>query len=71
MEIIIKATDKITTMDGVQVRVWDGVTEDGIKCTVFVHRIAIPIETPECGLDRELQMKMPPGRAVDLRMVLP
>ena len=41
MKIEITATEHLTDIDGVPVRLWDGVTENGIKCRVFVHRLAV------------------------------
>ena len=41
MEIKITSTEKITIVGNVPVRVWEGVSESGVKCFVFVHRIAV------------------------------
>jgi hypothetical protein len=41
MRLMIEATPTVTTIDGVPVRLWEGTTEDGIPCRVFVHRIAV------------------------------
>lgn len=71
MEIQIKSTDQLTTIDGVTVRLWQGVTADGIPCQVFVHMIAA-IEDGKgatAALDRELK-ELPPPREVALRAIL-
>lgn len=64
MEIIIKATDQLTTIDGVPVRAWEGVTERGTRCTLFVHLIAVHKDEDSAQFDRELKEQLPPGRHV-------
>jgi hypothetical protein len=50
-------------IDGVSVRVWEGATDEGGVCYVFVHRIAVPtgeaILSEEC--DRELLEQRQPN----------
>jgi hypothetical protein len=70
MKITMIATDQITRLDGVQVRVWEGVTERGIPCKVFVHRVAVRENQNTADFDRELKEQMPPGRLVDFMKVL-
>jgi hypothetical protein len=48
MELIVRSTDKVTQLDGVPVRVWEGMTTDGQVCLLMVHRVVIPTE--ETGL---------------------
>lgn len=70
MKITIVSTDQITEIDGVPVRAWLGVTEDGIECDVFVHRVAVR-DDRDCGrFEAELKEKLPPGRMVPLRLIL-
>jgi hypothetical protein len=45
-------------LDGVEVRVWNGVTEDGIQVFLFVHRIATHADVKGMLLDRELPVAM-------------
>ena len=70
MELLITATDQLTHVDGVPCRVWEGHTEEGVRCLVFVHRIAVPESEDSAAFDRELQTQVPPGRWVDLRYIL-
>jgi len=70
MKVTIMATEKLTNLDGVPVRVWEGVTEGGTACIVFVHRIAVRADEDAAEFERELKERMPPGRAIDLRQVL-
>lgn len=70
MNITITSTDQLTHMDGVPVRVWNGVTEKGVRCKVFVHRIAVHESADAEQFDRELKEELPPGRVIPLRNVL-
>lgn len=70
MKVQMEATDKITTLDGVPVRLWEGTTEQGTKCKVFVHRIAVHKDVDCSQFEAELDERMPPGRLVDLRQIL-
>ncbi len=75
MKITITSTDQITELGGVPVRVWDGVTESGIACKVFVHRLAVLNGADTTEFDRELHgMSVPPELAtrtfIPLRNIL-
>lgn len=70
MKMTIEATDQLTHMDGVPVRVWKGKTEGGVECFVFVHRIAVHQDADCSQFERELSERMPPGRVFDLRHIL-
>jgi hypothetical protein len=71
MKIEITATEKVTRIEGVPVRLWEGVTERGTKCMVFVHRIAVhKKDIGQRDFEIELQEGLPPGRVVDLRQIL-
>lgn len=65
MRITITATDKITTLDGIPCRIWEGVTDRGIQCHVFVHRLAVLNEGDRCDeFDRELKETYPPSAEI-------
>jgi len=70
MKITMEATEKITRLEGVPVRLWEGVTESGIKCQVFVHRIAVHLDQDPTEFERELKEQMPPGQVFSLRDIL-
>lgn len=70
MKLTIESTDKLTHIDGVAVRVWNGVTEKGTKCLVFVHRVAVAETEDATDFERELSEQLEPGRTVALRNVL-
>lgn len=70
VKIRILSTDEITELDGVPVRVWQGVTEQGARCFVFVHRIAVCTDEDATEFDRQLSQTLRPGQTVPLRVVL-
>jgi hypothetical protein len=41
MKIQMESTEHVITVDGVECRVWNAVTENNTQCFVFVHRIAV------------------------------
>lgn len=42
MKILMESTEHVVTVDGVECRVWNAVTEKNhTQCFVFVHRIAV------------------------------
>ena len=61
MKLQIEATDTVTTIDGVPVRLWKGWTENGIACAVMVHRIAVLHFEDTAEFDAQLAEQLPPG----------
>jgi hypothetical protein len=70
MKLTIESTPHTTAIDGVPVRVWNGTSEFGVPCKVFVHRIAVALEEDQAQFDLELLSKLEPGRFIDLRQIL-
>jgi len=71
MTIKIKATEVITDINGVPVRLWEGTTEAGIKCKVFVHRLAVHKDDDASQFEKELEEQMPPTiQGIDIRHIL-
>lgn len=70
MKMQIESTDQITDMGNVPVRVWKGITESGVPCLVFVHRIAVLNSEDQSQFDAELKEMLPPGRTVPLSAIL-
>jgi hypothetical protein len=71
MKIAIEATDKLTMFDGVPVRMWEGVTERGTRCKVFVHRIAVHNDEDSSQFEAELAEQLPPApQPINLRQIL-
>ena len=60
MKMLIESTGDLVSIDGVQTRRWVGVTENGERCEVFIHRVEInPFDYP-AELERDLlEQKQP------------
>jgi hypothetical protein len=41
MKIQMESTEHVVSIDGVECRIWNAVTDTNIPCLVFVHRIAV------------------------------
>jgi hypothetical protein len=79
MKITMESTARIVTIqarmfsDGIQCRVWEGVTERGIKVQCLVARIAVLSTDDTSQFEAELQEARPPSADVDafpMRMIL-
>lgn len=70
MKINIETTSQITLVGGVQCRAWDGVTEGGIRCKVFVHRVVIHKDQDASEFEKELLEQPASGSVVPLSDVL-
>jgi hypothetical protein len=70
LQLTITPTDQLTEMSGAAMRVWDGRTADGVRCVVFVHRLAVPDGEETAAFERALQEQLPPGRVVPLRQIV-
>jgi hypothetical protein len=64
VKITIESTDLVTTLDGVRVRVWKGITARGVACTVFVHRLSVREGHDATEFEHELAEQASPGRVV-------
>jgi len=70
VEITIKSTEKLTDINGVPVRLWEGVAKSGIKCKVFIHRIAVHKDEDVALFKKELEEQTQPGQYISLRDIL-
>lgn len=70
MQITIESTDQVTRIGQVPVRVWNGVTEDGTPCKVFVHRLAVRDDQDTERFVRQLTEQLPPGRFLSLSQIM-
>ena len=75
MKIEIESTDTLTTYNGGKVREWNGTTERGIPCTVYVAGVRVHREQDCSQFEQELKEAKPPLEAVaqaayDLRQIL-
>ena len=70
MKILITPTDTLTKIEEAPVRLWNGVTDKGAECKVFVRLIAVVTSENMEAFDRELKEQLPPGTVIPLRQVL-
>jgi len=67
MKITIESTTKITNLDGVPARVWEGETESGIKLHCYITRIAIDKDEVRADeFQNELQEQKVPSTEIVL-----
>lgn len=66
MKITIESTNKIVEFNGVPARIWEGMTESGIKVHCFVTRIAIDEnETRTTEFEDELSETRKPSAEIE------
>lgn len=76
MKLILENTRKTVELNGVPARVWEGVTESGIKVHVYVTRIAVGKDEPAEAIEQfqkelqETRVPSPEVQAIPLRMIL-
>jgi len=70
VKLQIESTDEVLDVDGVKCRIWRGVSERGVQCFVFVHRLAVHIDEDSEQFDRELLDQLTPGRVIPLNKIL-
>ena len=73
MKIQMHSTTKIVHLNGVPARIWEGVTEGGVECHVYVTRVAVTKESDTSEFEKELQEHSAPSaeiEAVPLRLIL-
>jgi hypothetical protein len=74
MKITIESTTKITNLNGVPARIWEGVSENGVKIHCFITRVAIDKDEPNSEqFEKELKEHKPPTpeiEAIPLRMII-
>ena len=71
MQLQIEATEHIVEIEGVQCRLWEGTTVNGVPCKVFIHRIAVANDDDQSQFDEELrEMPAPRLPAIPLSAIL-
>jgi len=74
MKITIESPTKITHLNNVPARIWEGTTESGIKVHCYITRIAIDKDEPRSAeFEKELQEQKVPSpeiEAIPLRMII-
>jgi hypothetical protein len=73
VKVQLESTTKIVKLNGIDCRVWEGITEHGIKCHAYIPRIAASPDQDLSQFDQELAEQRPPSpeiEAIPMRMVL-
>jgi hypothetical protein len=79
MKLTIESTDQIVTVvdektrHSIPARVWEGKTESGIRCFLYVTRIMVHEDDDNSQFERELQEHRKPSfefGAIPLRMII-
>lgn len=74
MNVHLHSTSKIVHVNNVPARIWEGVTESGIKVHAYITRIAIDEnELDKSQFEQELQEHKKPSAEIDaipLRLIL-
>jgi hypothetical protein len=60
MEIQLRSTSVIREIDGIQMRMWQGVTRSGVPIMAMVARIAVKLEEDQTEFLAELSETCPP-----------
>jgi hypothetical protein len=64
MKITIENTTRIITANGIPCRVWEGVSERGVKVQCLIPRIAALADQDLGQFEAELQEQRPPSDAM-------
>ena len=73
MEITLRQTSKIVTLNNLPARLWEGQTASGIPIHAFITRIGVTKEADLSEFERELESvtpMTPEMEAIPLRMIL-
>lgn len=76
MQITIHNTTKITELNGIPCRIWEGETSSGIKVHAYITRVSVDVNEPEAVHDffktelMEMSAPSPEVQAIPLRMIL-
>jgi hypothetical protein len=70
MRITMTSTEQLTHFNDVPVRMWRGMTERGIPCLVFTHRLVAATPEDLARFETEVQETLEPGYVVELRQIL-
>ena len=70
MKLALESTPFLVALQGVQYRVWRGLTDDGVACRVFVRLVAVCHAEDAPALGRALREQLPAGFPVPWEAVL-
>lgn len=73
MKAQLESTSKIITVNGIEARVWEGLTENGIRFHAFIVRVGVEKTSDLSQFEAELKETRPPSpevAAYPARMIL-
>jgi hypothetical protein len=74
MKITIEPTDKIVTLppNMTEARVWEGVSEAGVKCYLVIPRVAVKSSEDNSEFEKELRKtpQKPWDKSIDIRLII-
>jgi hypothetical protein len=65
MKITLESTTKVTALNGVECRLWEGETAAGVKCSALIPLIMAKSDSDLVEFERELREKIPPSPFCD------
>jgi hypothetical protein len=61
MKITIESTGKMACVEGVRCRIWNGITDRGVKCEFYVMTIAVDADADQSEFEREFGLNSQPA----------
>ncbi len=65
MDIQLRSTNVIKKIDGIEMRIWEGVTRSGVPIVAMVARIAVKMDEDQTEFLKELRETSPPNVSSD------
>lgn len=63
MKVTLENTTRVVSLNGIDCRVWEGVTERGVKVHALIPRIAVHKDDDASQFEAELKEQKPPSDA--------
>ena len=74
MKISVESTTKVVYLDGIQCRIWEGQTENGVSMHCYIARVAVKDDLDRTQFETELRECREPSyevqQAIPMRMIL-
>ena len=74
MKISLESTTRLVDINGVPARIWEGMTDGGVRCYAAITRIAAHNDDDNSEFERDLREHAPPSSAAEivfpLKMIL-
>lgn len=73
MRVTAESTSRVVSLNGEPARIWEATTKRGVKCFLFVTRVAVAEHQNQTDFERDLVETRAPSReaeSFEARMVL-